>query len=182
MRNPNLEIRNNGENPSAANVRTDRTQQIAHFLIRICFGLRISCFGFLLLASSALAQVLRPIDPSRLADANSKVVDMPTVNLGTVPQPTAVPQPVSPLSRQLRERGKTVETKAVETHTLPAYSIIPVSVLPHQNFTPKRGIVPANTIPSEQVKTSQAEIEKRVIRPLTPTGIEELKKQLSEPH
>jgi hypothetical protein len=148
-----------------------------NFPSRVSFVLRISIFGFLIGAASA--QVLKPIDQRKLADPNGKTVEMPTVRFDTVPQPTR-PQPVSPLSRQYRPRAGTVETRTVDTHGL-SYSTIPVTVLPQQNFAPKRATVPGNLPAAETVKTSRAEINQRVIRPFTPAGKEELKEQFKNP-
>jgi hypothetical protein len=136
----------------------------------------------ILVAGSAKAQVLRPVDQTKHLDANDKTVDMPTVSFGTVPQSTR-PQPVSPLSGQMRERAANVETKRVDTPKTLSYSTVPTTIVPQQNFTPKRAVadVPGNRPPAKNVKTSKAEISKMVIRPLNPTGEEELKKQLSDP-
>src|SRR5262245_31227350 len=101
-------------------------------------------FCVLLLTASASAQLTKPIDVSRSADANGKIVTMPTVSFDSVPQPT-VSQPVSPLTGQVRERAATIETKSVTTHSL-SYSTIPVTVLPQQNFIPKRGVVPTGGV------------------------------------
>jgi hypothetical protein len=135
---------------------------------------------FLLLSVAASAQVLRPIDPRRTADASGKAVEMPTINFGTLPQPTRT-EPVSPLTGQMREPGKTVETKRVDTTAL-QYATLPSKVLPQTNFTAKRAVVTGALPAADTVKTPRADIEKRVIRPVTPAGAEELKKQLNEPH
>ncbi len=133
----------------------------------------------IVIAHSASAQILKPIDQHKLADPNGKTVEMPTVRFDNVPQPTR-PQPVSPLSRQSLPPAVTVETKTVDTHRL-SYSTVPVSVLPQQNFAPKRAVVAGNLPAAETVKTSRAEINPRVIRPFTPAGKEELKEQFKNP-
>lgn len=138
-------------------------------------------FGAILLAAaSAHAQLLKPIDVRQLADVNDKTVDMPTVNFDTIPQPTRT-QPILPLTGQRLEPADTVETKRVDTHTL-RYDNVAVKVLPQQNFSPKRATVAGNASLPPAVDTPKADIKKRVIRPLTPAGAEELKKQLNEPH
>ena len=139
----------------------------------------------ILVAASASAQVLRPIDPNKSADVSGKAVDLPTVNFGNVSQPTRS-QPVSPLSNQFREGDGIVETKSVETKdvemSLLSHSTIPATIVPQQNFTAKRAPLASNVPPSERVKTPNAKINKREIRPFTPAGNDELVKQLREPH
>src|SRR5881296_3203932 len=92
------------------------SERFAGSRTRIHFVIRISCIGSVL-AVSASAQVLRPIDIRQRADANDKTVEMPTVSFGTVTEPTR-PQPVSPLSGQVREPAGTIETKRVDFKTL----------------------------------------------------------------
>jgi hypothetical protein len=84
------------------------------------------------------------------------------------------------LSRQYRPRAGAVETKTVDTRGL-SYATVPVPVLPQQNFAAKRAVVAGNLPAAETVQTSRAEINRRVIRPFTPAGAEELKEQFKNP-
>src|SRR5437867_1315483 len=111
-----------------------------NFWFRICFGFRICCFGFVL---SASAQILRPIDPSRHADATDKKVVVPTISFGTVAQPT-LSEPGSPLSGKVRERAGTIETKQVDSPPRFTYSGVPVTIVPHKNFSAKRAVLTDN--------------------------------------
>ena len=139
-------------------------------------------FGAILLAAvSVHAELLKPIDIHERADVNDKTVNLPTVNFDSISQPTR-PQPVAPLTGRVHGIAQTVETKRVDTHTV-SFDTVPDKMLsPQQNFSPKRASVAGNVELPPPVSTSPAEIEKRVIRPLTPAGAEELKKQLNEPH
>lgn len=133
----------------------------------------------ILVTLPASAQVLKPIDPHKLADPNGKTIEMPTVHFDTVPQPTR-PQPVSPLSRQVREPADTVPTRNVDTRAL-SYPTVPATVLPQQNFAPKRAVVAGPLPAAATIKTPRAEINPRVIYPFTPAGTEELKEQFKNP-
>jgi hypothetical protein len=137
----------------------------------------------ILAAGSATGQVLRTIDPNQHVEANDKFVGMPTVNFGTVPQPTRS-QTVSPLSNQMRERAGNVETKYVDAPKTLSYSTVPTTTLTRQNFVPKRSVaeLPDKVAPAKNIEEPTATVPTMVIRPLSPTGQDELKKQLATPH
>ncbi|MEI6084774.1 MAG: hypothetical protein WCS70_10775 [Verrucomicrobiota bacterium] len=144
-------------------------------------------FSAILLASllgPTYAGVLAPIDIQKQADLNGKSVAMPMVNFDSLPQPTRS-QTVSPLTGKMSTPGKAVATKNVDLETLTHYSTVPTKVLPQTNFTPKYGtvdssIIPMAGVPAANVPTDRARINGRVIRPQTPAGSEELKKQLTQ--
>jgi hypothetical protein len=143
--------------------------------------MKTAWLGIVLLAATASAQMLRPNDLHQRAEASDKNVDLPTLKLETIAQPTRS-EPVSPLSNKMREPAGSVADKMVDIPSSLSYSTVATSTIPHQNFTAKRAVLGDNRPASPTVKTTAAKINQRVIRPLTPAGEEELKKQLNSPH
>jgi hypothetical protein len=143
--------------------------------------MKAAWLSILLLATTVSAQLFKPVDSHQRAAASDKNVDLPTVNFDTLAQPTRS-EIVSPVSGQMREPAGFVANKHADLPESPSYSTVPMTTIPHQNFTAKRAPVADNLPSINTVKTTPANINKRVIRPLTPAGEEELKKQLNTPH
>jgi hypothetical protein len=133
--------------------------------------------------AQVLDQVKKPIDYSKQADVNGKNVTFGELHYGTVSPPTRAGSATSPLSKgdlQLKRLElNEVNLKSVEMST------VSEPMLPQVNFTAKRAAVDkVNDQGSRQLdQTKQkAPITSRQIRPFTPGGEEELKKQLNSPH
>lgn len=127
------------------------------------------------------AELLKPIDRTKQADVNGKNVSFGDVSFDAISQPTReVPQ--SPITRgDLKPRG--ADLKNVDLGTL-EISTVSLPVLPKANFTAKHAAADKqNDQTSKQVDrmSQKAPITDRQIRPFTPAGQEELKRQLSEP-
>ena len=130
-----------------------------------------------------LDQIKKPIDHTKQADVSDKTVTFGDLHLETVAQPTHATPATSPLSKgnlQLQQLDlNQVDLKSAEMST------IPEPVLPQGNFSTKRAEADkANDAASHQLDQSwqNAPITNRQIRPLTPKGEEELKKQLNTLH
>jgi hypothetical protein len=142
------------------------------------------CLIFTVLAGSVAlstsSQVLRPIDPSKRADdINNKNLTLPSVDFQALPQ-NSRKLSISPLSNkqpQLNDaQTKQVEFKSVEFSTVCALT------LSKTNVTPRTADVTDKVHETKDVPSTKAPITDRQIRPLTPKGEEELKKQLNQPH
>ena len=143
-----------------------------------------------LLSPLAHAQVLKPIDPTQKADIGDKSVNLSTVQFETLSQPTRdLPGssrvlPTAPLSKGNLSHPN-VDTKNVDLESV-EFSTISKPVLPQANFTAKRAAA-GDKLSDESKKQlahdkQKAPITERQIRPFTPGGMEELKKQLNTPH
>ncbi len=128
------------------------------------------------LAGKTHAQLLQPIDLTKQADVDNQSAVLPTLGFGTRVEPTRG-LTLSPLS------GKEPKLKAYETRQLDLntteLSFISTRTMPQQNFTAQRSAVTDQMLVQPFVSTSQAPITDRQIKAYTPTGTEELKKQLS---
>ena len=130
-----------------------------------------------------LDQIKKPFDYSKQADVNNKTVTFGDLHYGTVSQPTRALSTTSPLSKGDLQLQR-MELNAVNLQSI-EMSTIPEPVLPQVNFTAKRAAADkVNDRATQQLdQTKQkAPINSRQIRPLTPAGEEELKKQLNTLH
>ncbi|MGO9609316.1 MAG: hypothetical protein ACLPT4_06740 [Verrucomicrobiia bacterium] len=133
--------------------------------------------------AQVLDQIKKPLDYSKQADVNGKTVTFGDLHFGTVSQSARTGSTTSPLSKgdlQLhRMELNEVNLKSVDM------SAVPEPVLPQVNFSPKRAaadkVNDQGTRQSDQTR-QKAPITDRQIRPLTPGGEEELKKQLNGVH
>jgi hypothetical protein len=143
--------------------------------------LAVALAGFL--SPLGRAQTISAIDYTKQADVNKKSVAYGDLPFNTISQPTRDLPNKSPIAKgDLKLSG--MDLKDVELNTLEMNSIS-TSVLPKPNLAPKRApIDKSNDLDKKQVdQTKQvAPITDRQIRPFTPGGEEELKKQLNEPH
>jgi hypothetical protein len=133
----------------------------------------------------ASAQVLKPIDLSKQADVGGKNVNFSDLHFDSVSEPTHDLPATSPLSKgdlKLQDadgKDHIVDLKMLDMPT------VSTPTLTKANFTAKRAAVDKQVdLVSQQVPqtTQKAAITNRVIRAFTPSGEEELKKQLREPH
>jgi len=142
----------------------------------------LAVFLAALLPTTAHAQVLKPLDLTKQADVNNKVVTFGEVQFDSLSQPTSVLPSSSPLSKG-KLKFHDVDQKKAEFNTL-EMSTISRPTLPKANFTTRSAAV---DVPSGETKKQaeqtkkQAQINERQIHPLTPGGEEELKHQLNEP-
>ena len=143
--------------------------------------MKAALLSILLLAVDASAQILRPIDPKQIADVTGKKADLETLKFDTLQQPTQT-EPVTPLSGKMRTVPATIANKQVNLPESPSFEMVPTKTIPHQNFTAKRATLPDNLPAMTATKPPDAKINQRVIKPFTPAGSEELKKQLNTPH
>jgi hypothetical protein len=146
--------------------------------------LSITLAAFLPARSPAqvLDQITKPLDYNKQADVSGKSVTFGDLHYGTISQPTRIGSTPSPLSKgdlQLqRMELNEVNLKSIEEPT------VSQPVLPQANFTAKRAVADkVNDRATRQLdQTKQkAPITDRQIRPFTPAGEEELKKQLNSP-
>jgi len=133
--------------------------------------------------AQVLQQITNPLDYNKRADVNGKNVTFSDRHYGTVSYPTRAGSTTSPLSKgdlQLqRVELNEVNTKSVEMSTLSE------PVLPQVNFSAKRAAVDkVNDQSGRQLDQTKQKppITNRQIRPFTPAGEEELKKQLNTMH
>ena len=136
------------------------------------------CLLAMSLTASARAQLARPIDPNRQADVNGKIISPGNLNLRNIAQPT-VNFSRSPRSDE-RQSFSQIELKNVDLQQL-QLSGYSTQIVPQQNFAAKRAAIAEKTRDEKQFPVTKAPIKDRQIAPLTPTGEEELKKQLNEP-
>ncbi|MGD0059245.1 MAG: hypothetical protein ABSD58_07485 [Verrucomicrobiia bacterium] len=133
--------------------------------------------------AQVLEQITKPLDYTKQADVNGKNVTFGDLHYGTVSQPTRAGSTTSPLTKgdlQLqRMELNQVNLKSVDMST------VPEPVLPQMNFSAKRAAVDkVNDRGARQLDQTRqkAPINSRQIRPLSPAGEEELKKQLNTLH
>ena len=134
------------------------------------------------LSAPAHAQIVKPIDPTKLADVNNKTVNFGDAQFDTLSQPTRMLPSSSPLSKGNLKFQDTDQKKA-EFNTL-EMSTISRPTLPKANFTTRRAAVNMTSdVPRKQAEQTKktAQINGRQIHPFTPAGEEELKHQLNEP-
>jgi hypothetical protein len=134
--------------------------------------------GTLLLGLTPLmaADFLKAVDPSRMADINSKDADLNEVDLQTVSKPTRS-TPISPISGKAYDaRDVTLNENALKTVR---FNTVPVTDVPNQNFSAKRAQADTNIRREKEVKKEAAAIKDRQIRAFTPKGEQELKDQLN---
>lgn len=132
------------------------------------------------LFAQILDQIKKPIDYSKKADVSGKTVTFGDLHYETVSQPTRATSRTSPLTKGdlhlQRLDLHQVDLKSVEMST------VSEPVLPQVNFSAKRAAVDkVNDRADQQLPQTKlkAPITSRQIRPLTPQGEEELRKQLS---
>lgn len=145
---------------------------------------RLYLFGLcgvlvVIVARPTPAQLVNQIDPTKQADVNGKIISPGTLNLKSVAQPT-VNFSQSPRSDE-RQSFSQVELKGISLQQL---QLAPYSTefVPQQNFAAKRASITEKPRDEKTVPLTKAPIKDRQIRPFTPAGEEELKKQLNEPH
>jgi hypothetical protein len=142
----------------------------------------VACAG--LVSARTDAQILKPIDPTTQADINGKNVSFGNVQFGTISQPTRELPESTTAKGDLKLRDVDWKDKNVDVKSLDM-STVSIPVLAKANFRAKRAAVDkVNDEGKKQVgQTKQiAPITARQIRPFTPGGEAELKKQLNEPH
>ncbi|HUK81332.1 MAG TPA: hypothetical protein VLZ12_01745 [Verrucomicrobiae bacterium] len=128
---------------------------------------------------NVVAQVFRPVDPTKQADVGTKTVTLPNVNFQTLPQGSrsfsilALPN-TQPQSSDVQNKSVDINTVGWPTITTPTLSRTNL-VYPDVAGTEK-------TREIKDLPTAVAPITNRQIRAFTPAGEEELKKQLNEPH
>jgi hypothetical protein len=143
--------------------------------------MKATALGLLLLAATASAQVLRPVDPSKLAEASGKKADVQTLKLDTLDQPTRA-ESTAPQSDKTPNMPAWNGSRAADISGSLPLEMYPTTTIPHQNFTAKRAVLPDKAPSTKPIKSEPANINKRVIKPFTPAGAEELKQQLNTPH
>lgn len=130
------------------------------------------------LLTSVSAGVFTPIDPHKQADVTGQTVDLPTLQFDSVAQPYRT-LPGATVTGQTVDRSHTVATKNVELNTLD-FARVPTKTVPLTNFTTKRAPLDQPPIETGTTPTDSAKINSRTIRPLTPTGHQELKDQINK--
>jgi hypothetical protein len=130
-------------------------------------------------ASRAVAQGFKPIDRTKQADVNGKIISPDNLNLKNVAQPTRSFWQ-SPRSDE-RQSLPQVDLKNVDLQQLrlAGYS---TEILPQQNFTAKRAAITEKPRVEKDVQHTKAPIKDRQLHPFAPGGEEELEKQLNKPH
>ena len=129
-----------------------------------------------------LAQLLKPIDPNQKADVADKFVKPGDVQLETVTRPTVDLHNAELSKGALKLQD--AETKSVTDLKTLEHSTVETHILPQANFTAKRVATQSNEASDKNLNDAKkkAPITNRQIRPFTPAGEQELKKQLNEPH
>ena len=127
-------------------------------------------------------QMKKPLDYTKQADVNGKNAQLGNLNYGTVPQSSRA-FTTSPLSKgDLQLQRANVNELTPKSADMPTVS---EPVLPQVNFTPKRAVADKDNdkaeVQADETKQT-APITSRQIRPLTPAGEQELKKQLNAIH
>jgi hypothetical protein len=130
------------------------------------------------------AQILKRIDPAKLADnVSSKDLQLGTAELNTITTDTREMGRSSVSDKTAELKGDAAGLKRLELQTLDLGSVTKTN-LPHKNFTTKRAAIADNARSEKDLngmRQAKAPIAKRQIRPFTPAGEEELKKQLNTP-
>lgn len=131
---------------------------------------------------AARAELVRPIDPNRMADVNGQSANTRQVTLPTVSLSEYQPRP---LPRELRR----VPTHTCDTKTLAVpqydrtrqlrYPTSPVAQAPTRNFTHRSANLPGQRpVAQAPVPTQRPPVSERVIEATTPKGEAELVEQL----
>lgn len=132
-----------------------------------------------LLVGQAGAGVLGQIDPSRSAEINGRMVDLPNANLNTLSFPNR-DLPVSPVSSRQHQIQNMIEARTVKLRTLDRQTVeTPTRSLPNANFTAKRAHVSDASVAGETIPTERADVPERIIRTRTPGEQQELMQQLN---
>ncbi len=128
------------------------------------------------------AQLLKPIDPNKQADINGKSVSPGEVKFNTLSLPLR-DTPNAELSKG-NLKLQDADTKNVTDLKSLEFSTVETHVVPKANFTAKRIAAKSSDANNKKLDDAKkkAPITGRQIRPFTPGGEEELKKQLNEPH
>ncbi|MGD0016716.1 MAG: hypothetical protein ABSC38_04260 [Verrucomicrobiia bacterium] len=136
-----------------------------------------------MLTASVSAQVFKPIDPTKNADAiNGKDLQFDTAKLKTVTPGTREMKGASVSDKFVELKGD-VEFTKLKLQTLDLATVTKPDI-PHKNFTAKRVAVTDNVRPDkdlDDVRQAKAPISQRQIHPFMPGGEEELIKQLGKP-
>jgi hypothetical protein len=131
--------------------------------------------------AGARSNLLSPIDHTKQADINDKNLSYGDVSFDTISQPTR-DEPPSPLIKgNVKLQGIDLNNVDLGTRDM---STVFLPILPKANFTAKRATVDKQNAPAGKQldhATRKAPITNRQIRPFTPAGEEELKRQLNEP-
>lgn len=137
-----------------------------------------------LLCGQDLKQTIKPLDYSRQADVNGKIIHFDDLHYGTISPPIRGSSTASPLSKGDLQLP-TVGMNEIKPNSV-GLSTLSQPVLPRVNYTAKRAA--ASDKPSVQASRQLAQtkqnapITNRVIRAFAPGGEEELKNQLNTPH
>jgi hypothetical protein len=129
---------------------------------------------------NAVAQVFRPVDPTKQADVNNKTATLPDVHFQTLPQGSRsfsiLSLPGNQPAQATDVQNKSVDLNVVSLPTITAPTLTRTNmVFPDVAATDKK-------LGTKDLPTSIAPITNRQIRAFAPGGEEELKKQLNEPH
>ena len=130
-------------------------------------------------ALAAPAQLLSPLDPSKQADVNGKVLDLQRAKVNTI-APALYPTKEAAVTGQ-RVTTSTVSTTVRSTQMLD-FSLRPTTTVPQQNFAAKRAAVSDEVLTLPMQSTPGAAITNRVIDLRTPAGQAELREQLNVRH
>jgi hypothetical protein len=132
-------------------------------------------------ALSAVAQVFRPVDPSKQTEVKGKTVTLPNVNFQTLPQGSRSFSILSLPGNQPAQaddvQNKSVDLNAVSLPTITAPTLSQTNIA----FPTVVGASGKN-LDTKDLPSAMAPITNRQIRAFAPGGEEELKKQLNEPH
>jgi len=126
---------------------------------------------------------VKPLDYSKQADVNGKIVHFNDLQYGTISPPIRRSSTASPLSKGDLQLP-TVELNEVKPNSV-ELSTLSEPVLPQVNFTAKRAATDKPSVQASRqlAQTKQnAPITNRVIRAFAPGGEEELKNQLNKLH
>ena len=127
---------------------------------------------------STVAQVFRPVDPSKQAEVNGKTVTLPSVNFQTLPQGSRSFSILSLPGNQPAQaddvQNKSVDLNVVSLPTITAPTLSKTNIV----FSDVAG----KKLDTKDLSTAIAPITNRQIRAFAPGGEEELKKQLNTPH
>lgn len=134
-------------------------------------------------SAQILDQIKKPFDLTKQADVNDKTVTFSDLHYGTVTQSTRTDSRTSPLSKGDLELQRMdlsdANFKSVELST------VSEPMLPQVNFSAKRAAADKVTDQGDrqldQAK-QKAPVTSRQIRPFSPGGEEDLKKQLNSIH
>ena len=148
-------------------------------------GLIVSCAAAITVFTTPVpAQVLKPIDPTKLADdVNSKNLQLGAAEFKTITKDTLEMDRSSVSDKTAELKRDAAGPKRLELQTLDLGSVTRTN-LPYKNFAAKHAAITDNARSEKDlnaVRQAKAPIAKREIRPLTPSGEEELKKQLNTP-